>query len=127
MSHNLISVAPSLANAQACLPGVPSSRACFKFAIISASAEDRGIPASASILPRCWHSAPRAAPPAVAARTRIVSGIRLDHRKSVRPFKCHSAMVPGGDAPFLDIIIVQDLCVSRSGEMAPQQLPLPRS
>jgi hypothetical protein len=46
------------------------------------------IPASASILPRSWHSA-RAAPPTVAARTRIVSaaGIRLDHRKSVRPFK----------------------------------------
>jgi hypothetical protein len=37
---------------------------------------------------RSWHSA-RAAPPTVAARTRIVSaaGIRLDHRKSVRPFK----------------------------------------
>jgi hypothetical protein len=35
-----------------------------------------------------WHH-PRAAPPTVAARTRIVSaaGIRLDHRKSVRPFK----------------------------------------
>jgi hypothetical protein len=32
---------------------------------------------------------PRAAPPTVAARTRIVSaaGIRLNHRKSVRPFK----------------------------------------
>src|SRR6266446_5616574 len=46
------------------------------------------IPASASILPRSWHSG-RAAPPTVAARTRIVSaaGIRLDHRKSVRPFK----------------------------------------
>src|SRR6266446_10152902 len=46
------------------------------------------IPASASILPRSWHSA-RAAPPTVAARTRIVSaaGIRLDHRESVRPFK----------------------------------------
>jgi hypothetical protein len=46
------------------------------------------IPASASILPRSWHSA-RAAPPTVAARTRIVSAaaIRLDHRKSVRPFK----------------------------------------
>jgi hypothetical protein len=42
MSHNLISVAPPLANARACLPGVPSSRACFKFAIISASAENRG-------------------------------------------------------------------------------------
>ena len=42
------------------------------------------IPASASILPRSWHWA-RAAPPTVAARTRIVSaaGIRLDHRKSV--------------------------------------------
>src|SRR6516164_1434079 len=37
---------------------------------------------------RSRHSA-RAAPPTVAARTRIVSaaGIRLDHRKSVRPFK----------------------------------------
>ena len=51
------------------------------------------IPASASILPRSWHWA-RAAPPTVAARMRIVSaaGIRLDHRKSVRPFKgifCH--------------------------------------
>src|SRR2546430_4709649 len=51
------------------------------------------IPASASILPRSWHWA-RAAPPTVAVRTRIVSaaGIRLDHRKSVRPFKgifCH--------------------------------------
>jgi hypothetical protein len=51
------------------------------------------IPASASILPRSWHSA-RAAPPTVAAQTRIVSaaGIRLDHRKSVLSFKgifCH--------------------------------------
>jgi hypothetical protein len=51
------------------------------------------IPANASILPRSWHWA-RAAPPTLAARTRIVSaaGIRLDHRKSVRPFKgifCH--------------------------------------
>jgi hypothetical protein len=46
------------------------------------------IPASASILPRSWHWA-RAAPPTVAARTRIVSaaGIRLDHRKTARPFK----------------------------------------
>ena len=37
---------------------------------------------------RSWHH-PRAAPPTVAARTRIVSAarIRLDHRKSVRPFK----------------------------------------
>src|SRR5262249_11827423 len=44
------------------------------------SAENRAaIPASASILPRSWHWA-RAAPPTVAARTRIVSvaGIRLD-------------------------------------------------
>ena len=51
------------------------------------------IPASASILPRSWHWA-RAAPPTVAARTRIVSAaaIRPDHGKSVRPFKgifCH--------------------------------------
>jgi hypothetical protein len=46
------------------------------------------IPASASILPRSWHWG-RAAPPTVAARTRIVSaaGIRLDHRKTARPFK----------------------------------------
>src|SRR5262249_4887387 len=44
-------------------------------------------PASASILPRSWHWA-RAAPPTVAARTRIVSvaRIRLDPWKSVRPF-----------------------------------------
>jgi hypothetical protein len=46
------------------------------------------IPASASILARSWHWA-RAAPPTVAARTRIVSKarIRRDQRKSVRPFK----------------------------------------
>ena len=52
------------------------------------------IPASASILPRSWHWA-RAAPPTVAARTRIVSAaaIRPDHGKSVRLFKSHSVMV----------------------------------
>ena len=27
----------------------------------------------------------------------------------MRPFKCHSVMVPGGDAPFLDMMTVQDL------------------
>src|SRR5262249_53664911 len=45
------------------------------------SAENRGNSCHASILPRSWHEA-RAAPPTVAARTRIVSaaGIRLDHR-----------------------------------------------
>ena len=44
------------------------------------------IPAIASILPRSWHWA---APPTVAAQTRIVSKarIRLDSRKSVRSFK----------------------------------------
>src|SRR6516225_9501039 len=52
------------------------------------SAENRAaIPARASILPRSWHWA-RAAPPTVAARTRIVSvaGIRLDPHKSKRLF-----------------------------------------
>src|SRR5262245_51961325 len=45
------------------------------------SAENRGN--------SCQRNWARAAPPTVAARTRIVSvaRIRLDHRKSVRPFK----------------------------------------
>src|SRR5262245_37630772 len=45
------------------------------------SAENRGN--------SCQRNWARAAPPTVAARTRIVSaaGIRLDHRKSARPFK----------------------------------------
>ena len=69
-------------------------KACNDVAGLAAAGSSRhqqkiaAIPASASILPRSWHWA-RAAPPTVAARTRIVSaaGIRLDHRKSVRPFK----------------------------------------
>ena len=53
------------------------------------------IPASASILPSSWHWA-RAATPTVAARTRIVSaaGIRLDHRKSVRPLRTFLSSSP---------------------------------
>jgi hypothetical protein len=50
----------------------------------SATEQEMDFPTFGEIL-----APPRAAPPTVAARKRIVSaaGIRLDHRKSVRPFK----------------------------------------